>query len=138
VSSSTICVPCALRHVWVPVTRVLGVWVRCALHESGCHVLAIMSGCHLVARKKARSCNWKIAFLRVTLPRADGTAWQRDQEKAGASIGHPLNHDRSNAGVIRSKRTVKQCVGVKRTYNFWSGCQLFRTRQKMSDLGDSR
>jgi hypothetical protein len=135
------------------------VWVRCALHESGCHVLAIMSGCHLVARvtgrdrywrfffcaglekKKVRSCNWKIAFLRVTLPRADGTAWQRDQEKAGASIGHPLNHDSSNAGVIRSKRTVNQCVGVKRTYNFWSawsGCQLFRSRQKMSDLGDSR
>jgi len=28
---------------------------------------------------------------------ADGTAWQRDQEHAGASIRHPLNHDRSNA-----------------------------------------
>jgi hypothetical protein len=76
--------------------------------------------------------------LQVTLPRADGTACQRDQEKAMASIGHPLNHDNSNAGVIRSKRTVKQCLGVKRTYNFWSGCQLYLSPGQMSDLGASR
>ena len=81
---------------------------------------------------------WKIAFFRVTLPWADGTAWQRDQEKAMASNGHPLNHDSSNAGVIRSKRTVKQCLGVKRTYNSWSGCQLFLPPGQMSDLGASR
>jgi hypothetical protein len=82
--------------------------------------------------------NWKIAFLRVTLPWADGTEWQRDLDKAMASIGHPLNHDSSNVGVIRSKRTVKQCVGVKRTYNLWCGCQVFLSPAKMSDLGDSR
>ncbi len=51
-------------------------------------------------------------------------------------IGHPLNHDSSNAGVIRSKRTVKQCVGVKRTYNLWCGCHLFLPPAMMSDLGD--
>ena len=46
---------------------------------------------------------------------ADGTVWQCDQEQAGVTIRHPTNHDRSNAGVIRSKRVVKLCLGVKRT-----------------------
>ena len=45
----------------------------------------------------------------------DGTVWRHDQEQAGVSVQHPTNHDRSNAGVIQSKRAVNLCLGVKRT-----------------------
>ena len=93
---------------------------------------------HIWRKKKQGHAIAKIAFLQVTLPRADGTACQRDQEKGVASNRHPLNHDSSNAGVIRSEKTVKECLGVKRTYNSWSGCQLFLPPGQMSDLGASR
>jgi len=63
---------------------------------------------------------------------------KRDQEQAGESIRHPLNHDRSNAGVIRSKRTVKLCLGVKRTYNFVLGANGTCSEERMSDVGVNR
>jgi len=96
-------------------------------------------GCNQVLMTNFKNCkNCIFASHVTTLPRADGTACQRDHEKGVASNRHPLNHDSSKAGVIRSEKTVKQCLGVKRTYNSWSGCQLFLPPGQMSDLGASR